>query len=182
MSVPIWIKTVWHSDLLFLKEFFEKKINSKKVNRQQNHDKLPSMQRLVIHINIPHLDLAKLRFIKPPFIFRHCLPWKDISAGQLLWIYMFYQMKKYRFISIYGYFLKKFLHPIYSLYWFSYKGAQSRCSIWDLGRWFEPHQSHCVVSLSKTLYPLLSTGSAQETSLHAWNNVDCDVKHHILYW
>ena len=24
---------------------------------------------------------------------------------------------------------------------------------------FEPHRSHCVVPLSKTLYPLLSTGS-----------------------
>ena len=27
---------------------------------------------------------------------------------------------------------------------------------------FEPHWRHCVVSLSKTLYPLLSTGSTQE--------------------
>ena len=27
---------------------------------------------------------------------------------------------------------------------------------------FEPHQRHCVVHLSKTLYPLLSTGSTQE--------------------
>ena len=28
------------------------------------------------------------------------------------------------------------------------------------GCWFEPHhqQSHCIVSLSKTLYPLYSTG------------------------
>ena len=27
---------------------------------------------------------------------------------------------------------------------------------------FETHQRHCVVSLSKTQYPLLSTGSTQE--------------------
>ena len=27
---------------------------------------------------------------------------------------------------------------------------------------FEPHGRHCVVSWSKTLYPLLSTGSTQE--------------------
>ena len=27
---------------------------------------------------------------------------------------------------------------------------------------FEPHQRHCVVSLSKTFYPLLSTSSTQE--------------------
>ena len=25
------------------------------------------------------------------------------------------------------------------------------------GCWFEPHRMHCVVSISKTLYPLLST-------------------------
>ena len=32
---------------------------------------------------------------------------------------------------------------------------------------FEPHQRHFVMSLSKTLYPLLSTGSTQEDpSLH----------------
>ena len=38
------------------------------------------------------------------------------------------------------------------------------------GCWFEPHglQSHCVVSLSKTLYLLLITGSTQEDpSQHA---------------
>ena len=27
---------------------------------------------------------------------------------------------------------------------------------------FEPHWRYCIVSLSKTLYPLLSTGSTQE--------------------
>ena len=34
------------------------------------------------------------------------------------------------------------------------------------GCWFEPHlwPNHCVVSLSRTLYPLLSTGSHQEDS------------------
>ena len=30
----------------------------------------------------------------------------------------------------------------------------------------EPQQRHCVVSLSKTLYPLLSTGLTQEMSGH----------------
>ena len=40
------------------------------------------------------------------------------------------------------------------------------------GRW-----SHCVVSLSRTLYPLLSTGSTwQDTSWHDWKTVDWDVK------
>ena len=39
---------------------------------------------------------------------------------------------------------------------------------------------HCVVSLSKTLYSLLSTGSTQEykkMSWHDWKIVDLDVKH-----
>ena len=31
------------------------------------------------------------------------------------------------------------------------------------GCWFKSGQRHCVVSLSKTLYPLLSSGSTQET-------------------
>ena len=30
------------------------------------------------------------------------------------------------------------------------------------GCWFEPHRRHCIVSLSKTLYLLLSTGATQE--------------------
>ena len=30
------------------------------------------------------------------------------------------------------------------------------------GHWFETHPRHCVVSLSKTLYPIGSTGSTQE--------------------
>ena len=29
---------------------------------------------------------------------------------------------------------------------------------------FEPHPRHCIVSLSKTLYPLLSSGSIKEDS------------------
>ena len=33
------------------------------------------------------------------------------------------------------------------------------------GCWFEPHLRHCIVSLSKTLYPLLSTGSIRKTRL-----------------
>ena len=41
-------------------------------------------------------------------------------------------------------------------------GSVGRALDWGWkGCWFEPHcrQRHCVVSLSKTLYPLLSTGS-----------------------
>ena len=37
--------------------------------------------------------------------------------------------------------------------------------VFDSGSWgckFEPHWKHCIVSLSKRLYPLLSTGSTQE--------------------
>ena len=46
-----------------------------------------------------------------------------------------------------------------------------------MGRGFEPHQHHCVVSLSKIYLSLLSTGSTQEDlSQHNWKNVDWDVK------
>ena len=34
------------------------------------------------------------------------------------------------------------------------------------GHWFEPYRRNCVVSLTKTLDPLLSTVSTQETSRH----------------
>ena len=45
---------------------------------------------------------------------------------------------------------------------------------------FEPHRLHCIVSLSKTHYSLLSTGSTQEDpSRHNWKIVDCDVKNQI---
>ena len=41
---------------------------------------------------------------------------------------------------------------------------------------FEPHQRYCIVSLSKKLYPLLSTGSTQaDPSQHDWKNVDMDI-------
>ena len=41
-------------------------------------------------------------------------------------------------------------------------GSLVECLTGDLGGcWFKP-QRHCVVSLSKTLYPLLSAGSTQE--------------------
>ena len=40
-------------------------------------------------------------------------------------------------------------------------GRLGRALDWWLdGCWFEPHLSHCVVSL--TFYPLLNTGSTQE--------------------
>ena len=42
---------------------------------------------------------------------------------------------------------------------------------------FEPHWRHCIVSLSKTHYPLFSTGLIQEDpSQHDWKNIDSDVK------
>ena len=41
---------------------------------------------------------------------------------------------------------------------------------------FELHQSNCIVSLSKTLYPLLSTGITQEDqSWYDWKTVDWDI-------
>ena len=52
--------------------------------------------------------------------------------------------------------------------------VMGRCEVqWFSGRvldlrlrhgWFEPHQRHCIASLSKTIYPLLITGSTLETS------------------
>ena len=38
---------------------------------------------------------------------------------------------------------------------------------------FEPHRRHCVVSLSKMLYPLLSAGSTQEDPSQ---HVEWDIK------
>ena len=43
--------------------------------------------------------------------------------------------------------------------------------------WFEIHSRHCVVSLSKTIYPLLSTGSTQEVSEDDSKIDDWDEKH-----
>ena len=40
------------------------------------------------------------------------------------------------------------------------------------GRWSEPHQMQYVLSLSKTINLVLSTGSTQETSRHDWKVVD----------
>ena len=37
--------------------------------------------------------------------------------------------------------------------------------------WFEAPLRHCLMSLSKTLYPLLSTGSNLKTSQHDWKLV-----------
>ena len=60
------------------------------------------------------------------------------------------------------------MHAAYVSYWAT--GLQCICSVgraldWgSKGGWFEPHgkQSHCHVSLRKTLYALLSTGSTQD--------------------
>ena len=42
---------------------------------------------------------------------------------------------------------------------------------------FKSHPRHCIVSLSKTHWSLLSAGSTQEDlSPHNWKNVDWDVK------
>ena len=46
--------------------------------------------------------------------------------------------------------------------WLTGKVLKSRLR----GPSFEPHQTKCVVSLSKALYTLLSTGSTQEISRH----------------
>ena len=40
------------------------------------------------------------------------------------------------------------------------------------GRWSEPHQMQYVLSLSKTINLVLSTGTTQETSRHDWKDVD----------
>ena len=40
------------------------------------------------------------------------------------------------------------------------------------GRWSEPHQMQYVLSLSKTINLVLSTGSTQETPRHDWKVVD----------
>ena len=45
------------------------------------------------------------------------------------------------------------------------------------GHWFKTQQRHCILSLSKTLYPLFSTGSTQEKSYHDGKIVGWDVKH-----
>ena len=46
---------------------------------------------------------------------------------------------------------------------------------------FELHRRHCNVSLSNTLYPLLSTSSIQEDpSQHDWKIVEWDVKNQNL--
>ena len=46
-----------------------------------------------------------------------------------------------------------------------------------MGCRFEPHQRHWVMSLSKTIYPLLGTGSIQDDpSRHDWKIVDWGVK------
>ena len=53
-------------------------------------------------------------------------------------------------------------HAVFNLVvgaqWFSDRVLDSRLR----GHRFEPHQHHCVVSLSKTHLSLLSTGSTQE--------------------
>ena len=57
--------------------------------------------------------------------------------------------------------------------WFSGRVLDSRLR----GCGFRPHWRHSVVSLDKTLYPLLCTGSTQEVlSQHDWKIVDWDVK------
>ena len=57
--------------------------------------------------------------------------------------------------------------------WLSGRVLDSRSK----GCGFKPHLRHCVVSLTKTLYPLLSTGSTKEDpSRHDLKIVDWDVK------
>ena len=47
----------------------------------------------------------------------------------------------------------------------------------SFGPSLEPHQRYHVLSLSKTLCPMLSTGSTQEMSQHECKTVDLEVKH-----
>ena len=63
--------------------------------------------------------------------------------------------------------------PVRGVWWLSGRVLDSR----SRGCRFKPHQQLCVVSLSKTLYPLLSTGSTQDDlSRHDFKIVDWDVK------
>ena len=60
---------------------------------------------------------------------------------------------------------------------FLFKNADEELSgrVLDLrsrSHWFETHWRYCVVSLYKTLYPLLSTALAQEMSWYDWKIVD----------
>ena len=82
------------------------------------------------------------------------------------------------------------LFPGIGLSWFTCKCKYSKRSgsfggvlNWgSKGCCFEPHHrpSHCAVSLSKTLFQLLSTGLTQEDpSWHDWKIVDCDVKNQL---
>ena len=69
------------------------------------------------------------------------------------------------------------------MWWVERSGSVGRAlDCGTKGCWFETQrqQSQSVVSLSKTLYLLLSTGSTQEDmklSQHDWKIVDWDVKH-----
>ena len=56
----------------------------------------------------------------------------------------------------YGYTI--FIRPDRGVWWLSGRVPESR----SRGCGFEAHRRHCILSLSKTLYPLLSTGSTQE--------------------
>ena len=62
--------------------------------------------------------------------------------------------------------------------WLSGRVLDSR----PMGRGFEPHRRHCVVSLSKPHLSVLNTGSTQEDpSRHNRKIVDWDVKNHIKH-
>ena len=79
-----------------------------------------------------------------------------------------------------GYLLKmSFLFNILSYLWAQWLS----CSVLDsrpMGWGFEPHQRHCVLSLSKTHLTWLSTGSTQEDPYqHIWNIVGWDEKNQI---
>ena len=59
--------------------------------------------------------------------------------------------------------------------WLSGRELDSRMK----GSWLETHWKHCVVSLSMALYPMLSSSSIQEMSLHDSKIVDWEVKHQL---
>ena len=72
----------------------------------------------------------------------------------------------------------KVLDPLWQTFWIR-TWVIGVFSLRSRGCWFKLHQRQCIVSLSKTLYPLLSTGSTQEMSQHDWKIVEWDVKHQL---
>ena len=53
---------------------------------------------------------------------------------------------------------------------------ESSCSFVEFGcYWFDPHQEHCILSLSMPSWPLLNADPTQETFSYEWNIIRFDV-------